>query len=276
MSRLSQVRRGRLLFDVRDEGPVDGEAVLLLHGFPEDATSWDRVVPLLHGEGLRTLAPDQRGYSPGARPPERAAYRLPFLVADAMAVLDAAGLGRAHLVGHDWGAGVAWAAAASQPARVASLTVLTTPHPRAFAWSLTHSAQPLRSWYMGFFQLPALPEALLGPRLEGLLAAGGLPGADAARYAARMREPGALRAALNWYRAIPLAGRPLPGAVETPATYLWGVHDPAVSAATADRTEHYISAPYRSVALDAGHWLPETRPEEVAEAILHRAHAAAR
>ncbi|KAE8763527.1 alpha/beta fold hydrolase [Georgenia thermotolerans] len=275
MSRLSQVRRGRLLFDVRDEGPVDGEAVLLLHGFPEDAASWDRVAPLLHGEGLRTLALDQRGYSPGARPLERAAYRMPWLVADAMAVLDAAGLARVHLVGHDWGAGVAWAAAAAHPARVASLTVLATPHPRAFVWALSHSAQPLRSWYMGLFQLPALPEALLRPRLEALLADGGLPAADAARYAARMREPGALRAALNWYRAMPLA-RGLPGAVEIPTTYLWGVHDPAIDAAAAERSEHHVAAPYRSLALDAGHWLPETRHEEVAEAVLHRVRAAAR
>jgi pimeloyl-ACP methyl ester carboxylesterase len=270
MPRLRQLRRGRLVFDVRDEGPVDGDAVVLLHGFPQDSSSWNRVAPLLHGEGLRTLALDQRGYSPGARPPERAAYRLRWLVADALALIDAAGLPAAHLVGHDWGAGVAWGAAAAHPGRISSLTVLSTPHPRAFAWSLLRSAQALHSWYMGVFQLPALPEALVRPRLETLLTGGGVPAADAARYARRMREPGALTAALNWYRAIPLSTRELPGAVEVPTTYLWGAHDPAITAAPAERTERYVTAAYRSLALDAGHWLPETRPEEIADAVVRR------
>lgn len=106
-SRIGEFRRGPYTFDVLDEGPGDGEPVLLLHGFPQRATSWERVVPLLHDKGFRTLAPDQRGYSPGARPPRRREYVQSELVADALALLDAAGIDRVHLVGHDWGAAVA-------------------------------------------------------------------------------------------------------------------------------------------------------------------------
>ena len=119
--------------DVRDDGPPDGEPVLLLHGFPQDGTSWSGVAPVLRRAGLRTLVPDQRGYSPGTRPRGRRAYRLELLVQDAVALLDAAGLERAHVVGHDWGGIVAWTLAAHRPERTASLTVASVPHPRALA-----------------------------------------------------------------------------------------------------------------------------------------------
>src|SRR6478609_967008 len=110
-----QYHRDGLTFDVLDSGPRDGEPVLLLHGFPQDHTAWDAVAPLLHAAGLRTLAPDQRGYSPGARPQGRAAYDMGELVADAVALLDAADVTRAHVVGHDWGGSVAWALAERHP-----------------------------------------------------------------------------------------------------------------------------------------------------------------
>jgi pimeloyl-ACP methyl ester carboxylesterase len=271
--RIRQVRRGRLVLDVRDEGPVDGGTVLLLHGFPQDGSSWDAVTPALQGQGLRTLAPDQRGYSPGARPPERAAYRLEFLVADAVAVLDAAGVDRAHLVGHDWGGGVAWALAAEHPDRVASLTAVSTPHPRALAGALVSPAQAARLWYMGLFQLPRVPEAVLGSRLPSLLTSSGLPARWVERYTQRMREPGALRAALNWYRALPLS-RLRPGDVAVPTTYLWGAADPALRRTAARRTGRHVDAPYRFVELPAGHWLPETEPEEIASAVLDLAAVA--
>ena len=112
---MATFRHQGLTFDVRDGGPAEGEAVLLLHGFPQDATSWRHVEPLLHAAGLRTLAPDQRGYSPEAAPRATAAYRLPALVGDAVALADAAGARRVHVVGHDWGGAVAWALATAPP-----------------------------------------------------------------------------------------------------------------------------------------------------------------
>ncbi|TWH66014.1 pimeloyl-ACP methyl ester carboxylesterase [Micromonospora olivasterospora] len=195
-----------LTFEVRAGGPADGEAVLLLHGFPQHGGEWDEVVPALHAAGLRTYAPDQRGYSPGARPVDVAAYRVPELVADAVALLDALGADAAHVVGHDWGAIVAWALAAGHPDRVRTLTAVSVPHPAAMAHALATSAeQKARSSYIALFRRPGTAEkallALDAAALRRML--GGVGGADrVARYAEPMREPGALTAALNWYRAM--------------------------------------------------------------------------
>ncbi|MEX5296448.1 alpha/beta fold hydrolase [Kocuria sp. CPCC 205268] len=274
MDRPTRRPSGGLHLDVRDDGPRDGVPVLLLHGFPQDGTCWSRVAPVLRRAGLRTLVPDQRGCAARARPRGRRAYRLELLVQDAVALLDAAGVRRAHVVGHDWGGIVAWALAAHRPDRVASLTVASVPHPRALARSLTRSPQVLRSAYVGAFQLPILPEALLGPCLEDLLRRSGLPAADAARYAARMQEPGALTGALNWYRALPLS-RLRTGLVDVPTTYAWGSRDPALGRRAAELTAEQVRGPYRFVELDAGHWLPETRAGELAELVLERVGGAA-
>ncbi len=268
-----RVRRGRLVLDVRDEGR--GPAVLLLHGFPQDGTSWRHVAPRLRAAGLRTLVLDQRGYSPGARPRPRGAYRLEFLVADALAVLDDAGVDRAHVVGHDWGGAVAWAAAWSQPERVASLTAVSTPHPAALTRSLLRSDQALRSSYMGVFQLPRLPEQVLRRRLERVLTTAGLPRDLAVHYQERMREPGAARGALNWYRAVPLS-RAVPRRVTVPTTFVWGEHDPYLGRTAAELTRGYAGGDYEFIALDEGHWIPELAPDVVADAVVRRAAAAGR
>jgi pimeloyl-ACP methyl ester carboxylesterase len=267
--------RDGLRFDVRDGGPRDGDAVLLLHGFPQDGTAFDAVVPALHAAGLRTLAPDQRGYSPGARPTGRDAYTMRQVALDAVALLDEAGIRRAHVVGHDWGGAAAWALAARHADRLRSVTVLSTPHPAAMAWSFTHSSQALRSWYMAFFQLPWLPERVVGGTLERTLARSGLPAQSAERYVARMREPGALSGALGWYRGMPASLRAPTAPVAVPATYMWGRSDFALGRAAAERTRRHVVGPYRFVELDAGHWLPETRPEEVASVVLGQVRAVA-
>ncbi len=277
---MDRYRNDGLLFDVSDAGPPDGDAAVLLHGWPQDHTAWRRVVPLLTGAGLRTLAPDLRGTSPGARPRERAAYRMPALVGDVTALLDAAGLDRAHVVGHDWGGALAWAVAARHPDRVASLTVLSTPHPAAMSEALRHRDQAARSWYMFFFQLPVLPEVLLAPTLPRQLRGMGLPEEDARRYAARFREPGAATGGLNWYRAL-LSGMLRPGGtkpagaggsrVTVPTTFLWGTRDPALGRRAAELTAGHVAGDYRFVETDAGHWLPELCPEDVAREVLARA-----
>ncbi|MGH3869061.1 MAG: alpha/beta fold hydrolase [Pseudonocardiaceae bacterium] len=128
----TQFARGKLVFDVTEAGPPEGEPVVLLHGFPQFSDSWDALVPLLTQHGYRTLAMDQRGYSVGARPPGRRAYRIPELVADVVALIDAHGGGPAHVVGHDWGAAVAWALTAGRPDKVRSLTALYVDAPYQF------------------------------------------------------------------------------------------------------------------------------------------------
>ncbi|WP_168707468.1 alpha/beta fold hydrolase [Gordonia paraffinivorans] len=273
-SRIGEFRRGPYTFDVLDEGPGDGEPVLLLHGFPQRATSWERVVPLLHDKGFRTLAPDQRGYSPGARPPRRREYVQSELVADALALLDAAGIDRVHLVGHDWGAAVAWTAAAHHPDRVATLTALSVPHPGAFARAMARG-QILRSWYMAAFQIPGLPEAFLGWMMRTRPDFGrrmGLPEPFASRLRADILDHGALPGALAWYRAMVFPDpEAAPTPVRVPTTYLWGDRDIALGRAGARLCAGWVDAPYEYIELSgADHWLPESRAEDVAAAILTR------
>ena len=149
-----------LTFDVRDTGPLDGPPVVLLHGFPQTSTSWDKVSELLHGDGYRTIAPDLRGYSPGARPSGRRAYATELLAEDVAALLAVVGE-PVHLVGHDWGSAIGWVVAARHPDRLLSWTAVSVPHPAAFVASMARSTQLLKSWYMGFFQLPVVPELVL-------------------------------------------------------------------------------------------------------------------
>lgn len=274
MRRVDRFQRAGLTFDVRDAGPSDGEVVVLLHGFPQSPAAFDAVVPLLHSRGLRTLAPWQRGYSRDARPTSRRAYATSETAADVLALLDAAGVTRAHLVGHDWGGAPAWALAAWHPERIASVTVLSTPHPGAMLSAVRHSTQGLKSWYMGFFQLPAVPELLVSRTLARTLADSGLPQRYVEEYVAALAEPGALAGALGWYRGIPFSRNPTVGRSRVPTTYVWGRRDFALGRPAAEATEQFVAAEYRFVELDAGHWLPETRPDDVAAAVLHRVGAA--
>ena len=265
-------RRDGLTFDVRDGGPPDGDAVVLLHGFPQDSTAWKSVEPLLQRNGLRTLAPDQRGYSPAARPAGRAAYRLSETVADVLALLDAAGLESAHVVGHDWGAAVAWALAGWHPDRVRSLTAISVPHPGAMARALVTSDQGLRSYYIALFQLPVLPERLIlangAAPLRRVLSRGGLPDAAVERYVRRMREPGALTAALGWYRAMPWSLQERVGKIRVPTLHLWSTGDAFLGRTATEDTARFVDAPYRLEVLEGvGHWIPELAADAVADLV---------
>ena len=247
-------------FAVRVEGDPAGEPVVLLHGFPQHAGAWDAVWPALVEAGHRVVLPDQRGYSPGARPPGPRAYVATELAADVLALLDELGLASAHLVGHDWGGGVAWGLASAAPDRVRTLTAVSTPHPRA----MRTASQAVRSWYMGAFLVPAVPErVLLASRaraLRRMLRRSGLPARVADGYADRMAEPGALTAALNWYRALPHARTSI-GPVDVPTLYVWGTDDVALGPVAAAGTGRWVRGPYTFVPLaGTGHWIPETAP----------------
>ncbi len=270
--------RDGLVFDVRDGGPAGGDPVVLLHGFPQDAGAWTAVADELHGAGLRTLAPDQRGYSPGARPSGRAAYRLRELTADVLALLDAAQLGSAHVVGHDWGGLVGWALAARHPERVRTLTSLSVPHPAAMARAMITSDQALRSYYMALFQLPVLPERLLlagdGAALRRLLLISGLPPELAEHYVRRMQEPGALATALAWYRALPLDARDPVGQVRVPTLHVWSTRDAALGRAATEQTRRFVDAPYRLEVLEGlTHFIPELAPARTAGLVTEHVRA---
>ena len=266
------VREG-LSFDVTDEGPADGRVVILLHGFPEDRRCWSAIIPQLTAAGYRVLAPDQRGYSPGARPKGRRAYVVSELAADVLALADVAGADRFDVVGHDWGAGVAWELAGRHPKRVRTMTTLTVPHPRAMVDATLHSTQLLHSWYMLFFQLPRIPEAAMRAagyqRAVDSFTRDGLDEESAGRYARRMQDPAAMTGPINWYRALPLGARnPLPP-VDRPVLYVYGDRDRYLTRYGAERTARYVTGPYRFEILEGmSHWLPTGAPDRVGKLIL--------
>jgi pimeloyl-ACP methyl ester carboxylesterase len=275
--RLTSFGRDGLVFDVVDRGPLDGEVVVLLHGFPQTASSWDLLAPRLHASGYRTLAPDQRGYSPRARPRGRFSYRMSQLTEDVVALIEAAGPpGRkAHVVGHDWGAAVAWTLAASRPDVVATLTALSVPHPAAFMRALFTSRQFLMSWYMYAFQLPWIPELLIrrldpavAPRVIERMAAGQTP-ANLARDMRFLVASGALTPALNWYRAMPFSAPARPAEVTVPTLFINSDSDPALGRTGGEHTRRFVTGPYTFHTLTGiGHWIPEQAASEVAE-LLH-------
>jgi pimeloyl-ACP methyl ester carboxylesterase len=271
--RITSYRRDGLVFDVHDAGPLDGTPVFLLHGFPQDSRSWDAVSPLLHARGYRTVAPDQRGYSPGARPRPRRAYRLSELTQDVVELIEVAGLGPVNLVGHDWGAVVAWEVAAQRPDLLRSLSALSVPHPAAFVRAMGTNSQRRKSRYMLFFQLPWLPERQLtsGKSWESSLRSTGMSPAAAARDAEHMRERDTARGALSWYRAMMFTSpRDVRATITVPTLYVWSDHDRAIGPQGAALTPRYVAGPYTYEVLEGvSHWIPEEAPGQL-DALLAR------
>lgn len=270
--RIASYSRDGLTFEVRDEGPRDGDVVVLLHGFPQLNSAWDRVVPLLHARGLRTLAPNQRGYSPGARPHGRRPYRSSELTEDVLALIDLTG-GPVHVVGHDWGAAVAWRVAAVAPEKVRTLTAVSVPHPGAFMAAMLRG-QALHSWYMAVFNLPWLPERVLShPRSGGwFLRRGGMTPEMLSDFRRDIVDGGALRGGLGWYRALALSDPQVASThVQVPTTYVWSDGDAFLGRAGARLCAQYVEGPYRLEVIEgASHWIPDERPQELASAILDR------
>jgi pimeloyl-ACP methyl ester carboxylesterase len=267
-----------LTFDVRDTGPIGGEPVVLLHGFPQTSSSWDRVSALLHEEGYRTIAPDLRGYSPGARPSGRSAYAADRLAGDVAALLAVVGT-PVHLVGHDWGSAIGWTVAARRPELLLSWTAVSVPHPAAFVASILRSTQLLKSWYMGFFQLPLVPELVLthakGVR-ERALAHAGMDRPLRERFAAEIIDAGALPGGLGFYRALPFSAGSFQGRVTVPTTMVWSSGDVALGRKGIDLTPQYVDAPYELVVLEGvSHWIPDHEPQVLVDAITRRARAVA-
>ncbi|QNE76046.1 alpha/beta fold hydrolase [Streptomyces finlayi] len=275
--RLTAFERDGLVFDVADRGPIDGELVVLLHGFPQTARSWDLLAPLLHAAGYRTLAPDQRGYSPRARPRGRFSYRMSQLVEDVVALVEAAAPDgrKVHVVGHDWGAAVAWTLAAARPDVVATLTALSVPHPAAFMRALFTSRQFLMSWYMFFFQLPWIPELSMrrldpasAPRVTERMA-GGQSASGIARDLEFLLTSGALTPALHWYRAMPFSTRSQLTRVTVPTLFVNSDRDPALGRRGGELTRGWVTGPYAFHTLTGiGHWIPEQAAPEVAGLLL--------
>jgi pimeloyl-ACP methyl ester carboxylesterase len=263
-----QIPVGSEVFDARAAGPEDGELVLLLHGFPQTSWSWRHALSALGDAGYRAVAPDQRGYSPGARPAEVERYGTPHLVADVLAIADELGGHMFHLVGHDWGAAVAWQLAGRHQNRLRSLTILSVPHPFAFSRALSGeggSDQSSRSSYFEFFRSDGAAEQFLADDaavLRGMYETTGLPADGIETYVEVLQQPGAMQAALNWYRAADLTLVEGLGAITMPTLFVWSTNDPALGREAAEWTAEYVEGPYRFEILDdVGHWIAEEAPD---------------
>ncbi len=255
-------------FDALAAGPDDGRAVLLLHGFPECAEQWEHQLAALAAAGYRGVAFDQRGYSPGVRPTDVDAYGPDELIGDTLAVADALGWPRFDLVGHDWGSTVAWMTAGAYPGRLRSLTTVSTPHGAAFSAALRDDPeQRERSEYFELFRTPGEAERELLD--EGGLRRlyDGLPPHRIERYVERFSEPGALTAALNWYRAM---RRPTKrGPITTPTLYVWSTGDAFIGETAARGVERHVAGPYRfEVLVGVSHWISEESPDRLSPLLL--------
>jgi pimeloyl-ACP methyl ester carboxylesterase len=260
-----------------DEAGQGERLALCLHGFPESRFSWRFQLPLLSQMGYRAWAPDLRGYGETEPKPQAvSAYAIERLMEDVAALIDASGAKEVTLIGHDWGAGLAWTFAANRVRSLERLVVMNVPHPAVFAERLRRSPrQMLRSWYMVFFQIPGLPERLNTARDARLIrqAFVGMaidksrfPAAVLDRYALDAQRPGAMTGMVNWYRAAArhpgkLAG-PWPR-IETPTLIVWGEADAALGLELLDGTERHVRDLTVRRLPGVSHWVQQEAPEAV-------------
>lgn len=254
----------------------DPVPVLALHGFPQSPACWDEVVEGLGAAGRRVLVPFLRGYADGARPGDDEAYALDRVVADVLAVADAAGAEQIDLLGHDWGAITAWAVAAHHPDRVRSLVAVSVPHPRAYTGALAADEdQQRRSAYLRLFRQSGPAH---GFRAERVLLADGarrlratftpLPPGRVEQHTAAVGTREVLTGALGWYRAMDRDALAAVPAVAVPTTFVRGDADVAVGEVAARSCAEHVSGPYRFVALDGvSHWVPDEAPHVLVEAV---------
>jgi pimeloyl-ACP methyl ester carboxylesterase len=266
-----------LRLDVLVDGPVEAPLVLLLHGFAESFHMWRAQLPALAAAGYRAVAPSQRGYSLGARPDtaDFTQYHFDRLVADAMNIVAACGYAnrRFHLVGHDWGASIAWGIADRYPDRLASLTVLSRPHPNAFnrALQMPGGEQARRSWHHKAFLEPDAGTRVLADDARWLrerLKRSGVPVSAIEQHLSVIGNKDAMEAALAWYRARGAIRAPL-RVISVPVLYLWGDADDTVGRPAAEGTTEFVSGPYQFEILgDVGHFAAEQVPDRVNELLL--------
>jgi pimeloyl-ACP methyl ester carboxylesterase len=262
--RIREIEANGLTFRVREHG--DGSPVVLLHGFPETSRMWAPLMERLAEEGFHCLAPDQRGYSPGARPADSAEYTYDHFVADLFAFMDAMGWERAHLIGHDWGSLAGWAAVDARPERVLSWVPMAVPHIRAFGTAIRENEeQRQKSGYIQLFQQVGTAEAALSANdFQALrnLYKDTHSAEEIEEYISVLSEEGALTGALNWYRGTRgirpdrAEGRDF-APVATPTLHFWGNADMAIGRQATLACRDYMTGPYELIELDCGHWIAQ-------------------
>lgn len=272
---MTQIDVKDFTYDVRIAGPVDGEVVILLHGFPQTSYEWRHQLRALGEAGFRAVAPDQRGYSAGARPPGVKDYEVSRLVEDVIGLADAIGADRFHIVGHDWGAVVAWVVAIVASERVITANPVSVPHPDAFAEVLNDpaSCQVEASAYFDLFVQPNSEDGFLAN--DNTLMRAIFADVDSQAVNEYIRALGskqALGAALNWYRANirdRSSQMPAVGTVQVPTMFVWSDGDTALCIDGAVLTEQYVEGPYRFEIIEGvSHWIPDLAPDVMTSLLL--------
>ncbi|MFW5709094.1 MAG: alpha/beta fold hydrolase [Chloroflexota bacterium] len=273
----STIRINGIDMHIVEAGPLDGQPMILLHGFPEFWYSWRHQIDALTAGGFRLIIPDQRGYNLTEKPDDITAYCLDRLADDIIGLIDYAGVEKAWVVGHDWGGAAAWWTANKFPERIDRLAVLNIPHHAAFSRALRENpAQRRKSWYMAFFQLPALPEVLISAANGALFARwafGHSPAFDTndiRRYKRAWSHPGAVTAMLNWYRAV---RQTPPERLEspriTPKTLLiWGRQDQVFEENIAQKSVDLCDDGQLVYIDNSGHWVQHEAAEQVNKLLL--------
>lgn len=246
----------------------DGETVIFLHGFPESSIIWEQTMVELAESGYRCLAPDQRGYSDGARPEGFENYTFRKLSSDVLGFADSIGChDRFHLVGHDIGAALGWNVVTLFPERIQTWTAMSVPHWPAYLWALQNDpVQQQKGAYVGHFLEPEVPEAILADNDYAVLRKlwKGFDQTMIDDYLRIFSQPAARTAVINWYRGIMQVPENITyGSIETPTAFIWGNEDLAIGRAGVEKTREYMSGPYRLHELNAGHWLTEFNGPEV-------------
>jgi pimeloyl-ACP methyl ester carboxylesterase len=255
-------------FSVKKRGREQAPPVILLHGFPESSVMWEKLTADLNEIGYYTIAPDQRGYSFGARPEAIKEYELALLAEDVLSIADSLGIHQFHLIGHDWGSVVGWQVAADHPERLLSYTSLSVPHLTAFSRAYREdSLQFEASRYVRNFQTQIIPEFLLARNNYQMLRSVWREHREEEinAYLDLFRRENALTSAINWYRAnykLIAEGKDI-GLIKVPVLFIWGKNDFALLRSGADWTKDYVENYYRFVELNASHWLIQESYEEV-------------
>lgn len=275
-SNVSQTVRFVLVNGIRlrvvEAGPADGPVIVLLHGFPEFSYSWRHQIPFLAEAGFRVIAPDLRGYNLSDKPPRVRDYRIEKLVLDITLLIGQTSAGRATLVGHDWGGIIAWFTAMWHPECLERLVILNAPHPAAYIRELGRSSQLLRSWYALFFQVPWIPERVISwsdfAMARKLFRGGPARNsnereADVRRYIESLAQPGALTAAINYYRAALRYDSRRVSSIQTSTLLIWGHRDAYLVPELASDLEQWVKELRVEHLPDATHWVQNDEPEKV-------------
>lgn len=276
----SRVATNGIELHVAEAGPRDGPLVFLLHGFPEFWYGWRNQIPALAESGYRVITPDQRGYNRSDKPRDVSHYHLDYLAADIVGLADHFGRDTFSLVGHDWGASVGWWLAGKYPNRLRRLAVLNAPHPAVWVEAMRDNpVQRRKSRYVRFLQLPYFPEFLvsignyraLAKSFQQCTREGAFSEADLKLYQSAWRQPGAITAMINWYRALlnQSPASPKEYRVSCPTFLIWGARDAYAEPALAEASARLCRDSRVEYLAQATHWAQHDEPKQVRDLLLN-------